>query len=234
MARRVVLVHEMGVRFLPPQSPSIRLRRYARPPWRSSLTVLIMAAGRGTRMRRRFRRCCTPSAGARCSTGPSPPRARPAPNASSAVVAPGRGRRPRAAGRRRGRRADRRRGTGSAVLAAPRPTSSRPSTVIVLSGDLPLIVARPDRGARRAARARTAPRPRCSPPRSSTRPGYGRIVRDADGGRRADRRDQAPRGRRPPRSSRSARSTSAPTPSRPSRCSRRSTRSSRERRASAT
>ena len=71
-------------------------------------------------------------------------------------------------------------GTGDAVAAAAdRSTPSDP--VIVLSGDVPLVTADAIQRARRRPRRRSAPPRPSRPPGSTTRPGYGRVVRGADG-----------------------------------------------------
>ena len=94
---------------------------------------------------------------------------------------------------------------------------------LVVNGDVPLVT-----GAA-IARARATPTPRPAPRRPLATmvlddpTGYGRVVRAADGSRRARGRDQGARATRRPRSSPSARSTPASTPSTPPRCAARST-----------
>ena len=101
----------------------------------------------------------------------------------------------RAAGhRRRGQRRPHR---------LPRRRPRRRDDVLVLPGDTPLLRADDARRARRARTARPAPPPPCSPPRSTTPRGYGRVVRGKD-----DRVARSSRRPTPPtRSGRSTRST---------------------------
>ena len=101
-------------------------------------------------------------------------------------------------------------GTGGALRAA-REVIDDAETVLVLSGDHPLISAGEIAGWIDAHRATGAAATVMTTELDD--PGtYGRVVRGADGGRRAHRRDQGP-GTPPWRSSRSRRSTRAPTPS---------------------
>ena len=176
-------------------------------------TVLIMAAGRGTRMR------SSPAQGAasrlrasRWSSGSSTPRARPGADRIVCVTRPGDGVAEglpdgvEVAEQRRGRGHRRRRARRARAL------TERRGTVVVLSGDHPLVTAEHDRRARRRARAATARPPPCSPPKSSTpRATDGscaaRTARSSGSWRPSTRRASRPR------SSPSARSTSAPTPS---------------------
>ena len=104
---------------------------------------------------------------ARCSTGSSRPLARPAPT-GSCDHAPRRRRRPGAARGHVKAQQTEGEGTGSAVLAA-RDDVDPDSTVIVLSGDVPLTSSRLLAELAPSTRTRTRRR-RCSRPRSSTRP----------------------------------------------------------------
>ena len=143
-------------------------------------TALIMAAGKGTRMRSSLPKVLHPVCGrpmvewvidAARAAGASEVVCITRPGDGVAEGLPD--------GRDRGRadrgRGHRRRGPGGARGRRPRaPWSS-------CSGDHPLIAAGPDRAAGRRRTPRARPPPRCSPPRSSTRRATGAIVRGADG-----------------------------------------------------
>ena len=114
-------------------------------------------------------------------------------------------------------------GTGDAVAAAGTHIDAD-ATVVILSGDVPLISARGDQRPRRRARATATP-PRRWPRWSSTTPAS--TAASSATSTATSRRSSRPRPRatRRPSSSRSARSTPGSTPSTAATCSPRSTRS---------
>ena len=101
---------------------------------------------------------------------------------------------------------DRRRG---AAAAARDLGDGRPC--VVLAGDVPLVDAPRRSQALVDAHAASGAAATMADAELDDPTGYGRVVRDADGERRARRRDQGARATRRPRSSRSARSTPAST-----------------------
>ena len=192
--------------------------RSARPLYDSPVagpTVLIMAAGEGTRMRSSLPKMMHPVCGRPMVAWPvaaareagagrvavivSPDRdlSEVLPDGTETVVQP---------------EAD---GTGGAIRAALDLVRDA-ETVVVVPGDHPLIsgelLAELLAAHAEADAAATVMSVELDDPGA-----YGRLVRTDDGAGRPDRRDQAPRDRCPPRSSRSARSPPAPSPSTPAR-----------------
>ena len=137
-------------------------------------TVLIMAAGRGTRMRSDIpkvlhRVCGKPMLEWVVDAGRDGRRAPQSSAWSAPATAWPRGF-PTASSwpsRREGE------GTGAAVLAARAQLEAATAPVVILSGDHPLVSAEHLSGLARRPTAPMAPRPRSSPPTSSTRPATG-------------------------------------------------------------